>query len=173
MEQSVSTFVQPVRKLQISMSSPAVCLQVDLPSGVDSKAYFTFLAARISNDFEILTANIGALSEATVTLTRDMADGLGVEMSERIARIETSLEHLIESVNKIDAKLDAISKDVSTEKAVNVAIDSSLVTINEKLDKKASKDEVAKLISAATVTQVLWTAALLVGIGGTLYKILA
>lgn len=172
MEQSVSASVQPVRKLQIAMSSPAVCLQVDMPSGVDGNAYFTFLAARIANDFETFTANTATLSGATVTVSRDLAESLGVEMSERIAKIETSLQHLIETVGKIDAKLDAIAKDVSNEKAVNVVIDNSLITINEKLDKKASKDEVAKLISAATLKQVLWTAALLVALGGTLYRIL-
>lgn len=190
----VTTATQPA-KLHVALSSPVVAFQVDIPSSIDANTYFTLLASKIAGDFEILTASVQAVKQATITARHTGVFTPGDEMSERIAKIERSLEHLQASMGALDAKLDRLNETsysklekliaasdakldrliaVSAEdKAVNAVLKDKFVEYDKKLDKKPSKDEVEKLISQGTTKQVLWTIGTFLVIAGILYKLLA
>lgn len=94
-------------------------------------------------------------------------------MSERIAKIEKSLEHLTATMDAMDAKFDKIITALGEEKAVNAVMKEKFVDYDRKLDKKPSKDEVSKLISEASNKQILWTIGTFIALVLAVYKLLS
>ncbi|YCH28949.1 hypothetical protein M1D48_12100 [Erwinia sp. D4-22] len=157
MELGLVTPVKSVRKLQLAISSPTIALNIDLPEELDPVEYITFLSARVASDLRILSSRVEAAKSATITFTDGENYLLGDEMSERIAKIESSLEHLMASVSAMDAKLDKIISSNGDIKAANTVMMDKFVEYDKKLDKKPSKDEAQKWISQATTKQIIWT----------------
>lgn len=159
--------VTSVKTLQLAVSSPTIAINIDLPQDIDPVDYITFLSARVASDLRILSSSVESTKSATMT-NADGEDYLsGDEMSERIAKIERSLEHLMASVNAMDAKLDKIISTNSETTTVNTVMMKNFVDYDAKLDKKPSKDEVQKWISESTVKQIIWTVgtAIVLGVG--------
>ncbi|PBI79639.1 hypothetical protein A9993_07755 [Rahnella victoriana] len=165
MELAFVTPVQQTSKLQFSITTPPISILVDLPEDVNAENYFMVLTNQIANDIRVLSSRVTSVDSATMTLDYHF-DLLGDEMSERIAKIETSIEHLVASINAMDAKLTAIVNITSDIKAGNAAIIQNFVEYDKKLDKKPSKDEVESKITGQANKQILWSiTSLLVIIG--------
>ncbi|WP_312158127.1 hypothetical protein [Pantoea piersonii] len=159
-------------KLQIALTSPPVGFAVELPDGVEATKYLTILASQISNDLEAMIASVESVYPPSITLGRGEIALTGAVMSERIAKIEQRLEHLTEALATVNAKLDKIIDSSADSKAVNTVILDKFVEYDRKLDKKPSKDEVAKLISQGTTKQVLWIVGILVSLAVAAVKFL-
>lgn len=172
----MSAFVHPAQrsstKIQIALTSPPVGFAVELPDGIEASNYLTFLAARVSADLETFKANQVAPQVATITLIESADAMLGDDMSERIAKIEQSLEHLSTVIDSVNIKLDKVLEAASDAKTVNTVMMDKFVEYDKKLDKKPSKDEVEKLLAQGTNKQIYWTIATLLVIAGIFYKIL-
>lgn len=165
MEQAFVTPVQQTSRLQFSITTPPISVLVDLPEDFDSESYFLVLTKQIANDMRVLSSRVTSLDSATMSLDYHF-NLLGDEMSERIAKIETSIEHLVASINAMDAKLTAIGNTTSDIKAGNAAIIEKFVEYEKKLDKKPSKDEVDSKITGQANKQIIWSiTSLLVIIG--------
>ncbi|HHN5624711.1 hypothetical protein [Enterobacter hormaechei] len=172
MELDLISPVKPSNKLIVASSSPTVAIQVDIPSEIDAGKYITYLMSRIASDFETINTSIKAVEQATISSKHEDATSFGVEMSERIAKIETSLEHLSATMKAMDAKLDKLIAVAGDEKKVNAVMLDKFSEYDKKLDKKPSKDEVGKLIAEATNKQILWTIATIIAVALIVYKLL-
>ncbi|MCP1436593.1 hypothetical protein J3D56_000029 [Erwinia persicina] len=167
------TPVERTCKLQIAITSPPIAVDIDLPEDIDVRNYFLVLSSRVASDIQVLSSGVRAVSSATMTLLDNHPDLLGDEMSERIAKLENSVEHLVATAKAMDAKLDLIVNTIADVKAGNAAIVQNYINYDAKLDKKPSKDEVEKLISQATNKQIIWSIGTLIALALLLYKLLA
>ncbi|HCI6633697.1 hypothetical protein [Klebsiella pneumoniae] len=165
------TPVKSHNKLYVASTSQNVAVLIDIPESIDANAYFVYLSTKIASDLETLSNSVKAVKQATLSSIHEDFSSIGIEMSERIAKLEKSLSHLEALVTSMDAKLDRIIEQNSEEKAVSAVLKDKFVEYDKKLDKKPSKDEVEKLISQGTTKQILWTVATLLAIAAFLYKI--
>lgn len=167
--------ITPVRsqnKLYVASTSTNVAVLIDIPESIDTNSYFVSLTSKIVSDLEILSNSVRAVKQATLSSMHEDFSSIGIEMSERIAKLERSLLHLEAAVTSMDAKLDKIIQQNSEEKAVSAVLRDKFVEYDKKLDKKPNKDEVEKLISQGTTKQIVWTIATLIAVAAVLYKLL-
>lgn len=167
--------ITPVRsqnKLYVASTSTSVAVLIDIPESIDANSYFVSLTSKIVSDLEILSNSVRAVKQATLSSMHEDLASIGIEMSERIAKLERSLTHLEAAVTSMDAKLDKIIQQNSEEKAVSAVLKDKFVEYDKKLDKKPNKDEVEKLISQGTTKQIIWTIATLIAVAAVLYKLI-
>ncbi|MEN3753757.1 hypothetical protein ABC733_17325 [Mangrovibacter sp. SLW1] len=151
----LATPVKQSGKLLVGCSSPNLAINIDIPASIDASAYVTVLALRIANDFEILTTGVEATRQVILSSTHEDATSMGVEMSERIAKIEQRLEHIEATLQALNSNVDKLLEYSRDEKATNTVLKDKFVEYDKKLDKKPSSDEVKNWVARATVSIIL------------------